>query len=104
MEINKTAFHGKKQERASRLYVSERRTMIDSDHYQFSMSKQCDLTEFLRSRFNCDSNSVTESDDNLTLMSLIDEEFMRRFFLGVRRTCSYLRRPGHVISRQRDSV
>ena len=42
-----------------------------------------------------------ESEENLHLMRLIDEEYMRHPFLGSRRLCDYLQRQGYGVNRKR---
>lgn len=50
--------------------------------------RQCELLDLLRSSFYY--RAVGEDEDNLTLMRLIDEEFTRHPFYGVRRMKAWL--------------
>ena len=75
--------------------------MIEPDHNQLSISKQCELISLPRSSFYRETHAATETRKNLGLMRLIDGEFMRHPFLGTRKMCNYLRRAGYRINRKR---
>jgi putative transposase len=91
----------KKKDGASRLSVPEKRAMIEPNHKQLSISKQCDLIGLPRSIFYREAHAAIETKENLALMRLIDEEFMRHPFLGTRKMRNYLRREGYRINRKR---
>jgi len=54
--------------------------MIEPEHGQISIHRQCQLLDLARSSFYYEPAS--ESQDNLQLMSLIDEQYTRRPFYG----------------------
>ena len=54
--------------------------MIDSDHPSLSIARQCQLLSISRSGFYY--RPLGESELNLTLMRLIDEQHMRRPYYG----------------------
>lgn len=73
--------------------------MIDPDHADLSIRRQCDLIELSRASYYYEAAS--ESAENLHLMRLVDEEYMRHPFLGSRRMTEYLRRQGEAVNRKR---
>ncbi len=75
--------------------------MIDPNHPQMSVSRQCELIGLPRSSYYRTTNPAAESKENLLLMRLIDEEYMRHPFLGSRKMRNYLRRQGYRINRKR---
>lgn len=79
--------------------MAEKRSWIDPSDPHLSVRRQCELLGLHRS--NLYYEAVPESEENLTLMRLIDEEYLRRPFLGSRRMELYLEGLGHVISRKK---
>jgi putative transposase len=79
--------------------VSEKRSWIEVGDAQLSVRRQCELLGLHRS--NLYYEAVPESAENLALMRLIDEEYLRHPFLGSRRMELYLEQVGHVISRKK---
>jgi len=75
--------------------------LIEPKHPNLSISRQCELIGLPRSSYYRDTKLVVETEENLTLMRLIDEEFMRHPFLGSRQMRDYLRRQGYRINRKR---
>ena len=75
--------------------------MIDPNHKHLSIAQQCELINLPRSSFYRESKFAKETPENLALMRLIDEEFMRHPFLGTRRMRHYLRRSGYHVNRKR---
>jgi putative transposase len=73
--------------------------MIDSEHPSLSIARQCQLVSISRSGFYYQPSG--ESELNLTLMRLIDEQHMRTPFYGARQMVRHLRREGYVVSRKR---
>lgn len=80
--------------------VSEKRDCIDPAHKQLSISRQCELIGLPRSGFY---RPVLhgEGAENLGLMRLIDEEYMRHPFYGTRQMRNWLRSQGHDVNRKR---
>ena len=75
--------------------------MIDPGNNKLSISKQCDLIDLPRSSYYLDAPSYVENEENLSIMRIIDEEFMRHPFLGSRGMRNYIRRKGHQVNRKR---
>ncbi len=78
--------------------------MIDPQHAEISIARQCELIDLSRASYYrlVGNHGITpESPENLKLMQLIDEEYMRRPFLGSRKLRDYLRRLGFKINRKR---
>jgi putative transposase len=73
--------------------------MIDSDHPSLSIARQCQLLSISRSGFYYQPSG--ESELNLTLMRLIDEQHMRTPYYGARQMARHLRREGYVVGRKR---
>jgi putative transposase len=73
--------------------------MIDSGHASLSVARQCQLVRISRSGYYYKPSG--ESELNLTLMRLMDEQHMRTPFYGARQMARYLRREGYVVGRKR---
>lgn len=73
--------------------------MIDRDHDKLSITRQCRMLSVHRSTVYYTPRPV--STENLTLMRLIDKQYMRTPSWGSRSMCSYLRRLGHQVNRKR---
>ncbi len=67
-----------------------RRGMIEPDHPELSIGRQCKLLSIARSFFYFTPKGETEQ--NLDLMRQIDEQFLERPFFGVRQPLGTLRR------------
>jgi putative transposase len=80
--------------------VSEKRSCIDPAHQQLSVSRQCELITLPRSSYYR-PGLQGESADNLELMRLIDEEYMRHPFYGARKIRDWLINQGHDVNRKR---
>jgi len=81
--------------------VSEKRDCIESAHSELSVSRQCELIRLPRTSYYRQPSAVGESPENLELMGLIDEEYMRHPFYGSRKMRNYLRRKGFKVNRKR---
>lgn len=76
--------------------------MIDQHHKILSITRQCELLSLVRtSYYRCEASSTGESEYNLELMRLIDEEYTRHPFYGTRKMRNYLRRQGYPVNRKR---
>jgi putative transposase len=77
--------------------------MIDVNHPKLSIVRQCALINLSRASYyrSASERICAESPENLALMDLIDEEYMRHPFYGSRKMRSYLRRLGHDVNRKR---
>ena len=73
--------------------------MVDPDHAQLSIVKQCELLLLNRSSLYYVHNPVDK--DDLEMMNLIDAQFQETPFYGSRRMAAHLTQAGHVINRKR---
>jgi len=73
--------------------------MIDPAHGQLSIAKQCELIELPRSSYY--RVPSTKTDENLALMDLIDQAYMRHPFYGRRKMVDYPARQGYCVNRKR---
>ena len=70
--------------------VSGKVKCIEGRNKMLSISRQCELLQLPRSSYYRPRSSLAEGPDNLVLMSLIDEEFLRHPFYGSRKMTAYL--------------
>jgi putative transposase len=73
--------------------------MIDSSQPKISINKQCQLLNISRSGYYYRPQS--ESEINLQLMRLMDEQHLKTPFYGSRKMTHHLQRLGHVVSRNK---
>ena len=73
--------------------------MIEPEHPQLSIRRQCELVGLNRSTFYY--TPVPESELNLRLMRLIDAQYTKTPFYGRRRMTVYLRREGYEVNPKR---
>lgn len=73
--------------------------MVDKDHRQLSVVRQCKLLKLNRSSYYY--SPKLENEYNLELMKMIDQEYMNYPFFGSRQMKRYLNRQGHIVSRNR---
>ena len=81
--------------------VEEKRQCIDPKHPRLSISRQCELIRLPRSSYYREGLYDVESEENLNLMRLIDEEYTRHPFYGSRKLRDYLIRQGYQVNRKR---
>jgi putative transposase len=73
--------------------------MVDENHLRLSIARQCELLSISRSSFY--RTPCGESEMNLTLMRLIDEQFLETPWYGSRQMARHLRRHGWCVGRKR---
>ena len=73
--------------------------MIDGDHKVLSIVRQCELVSINRSGYY--HKPAGETEFNLRLMRLIDEQHLLTPFYGARQMARHLRRQGDVVGRKR---
>jgi len=73
--------------------------MIEPEHSKLSVRRQCELLGLPRSSYY--REPAGESEENLELMKLIDEEYTRHPFYGSRKIKKYLRALGYRVGRKR---
>lgn len=79
--------------------VDRRRELIEPEHPQLSITRQCELVSISRSSYYGPAKG--EPAANLELMRLIDEQFLETPWYGSRQMTRHLRRHGHEINRKR---
>jgi putative transposase len=73
--------------------------LVDSDNFQLSIRRQCELLGLNRSSFYYEP--ATETIENLRLMRRIDEQYLKTPFYGSRRMAAWLAREGEEVNRKR---
>jgi len=76
-----------------------RKAMVEKGHPQLSVSRQCDLMEIHRSGLYY--SPVPESEENLLLMRLIDEQYYKTPFYGLCKVTAWLKSLGHQVNKKR---
>jgi putative transposase len=79
--------------------MEAKRMLIQSNHSQISMTRQCELIGLPRSSYYY--QPAGESEYNLALMRIIDEQYLRTPFFGSRQMTDWLRLNGHAVNRKR---
>lgn len=79
--------------------IAERRDMVDEKHLQMSIVEQCNLLSIHRSGVYY--KPCSESEENLCIMRLLDEQYFKTPFYGVRRLTAWLQTLGYKINRKR---
>lgn len=75
-----------------------RRSLIDKDH-DICLHRQCELLCIHRSGLYY--QPVPETDENLQIMRMMDEQYFKTPFYGIRRLTAWLRRSGFLVNRKR---
>jgi putative transposase len=75
-----------------------RRSMVEKG-IEISLSRQCELLQIHRSGLYY--APVPETPENLQLMRLIDEQYYKTPFYGIRRVTAWLRQLGYKVNRKR---
>ena len=76
-----------------------RRQMIEPDHPDLPVARQCELVSISRSGFY--HRAAGETPLNLELMRLIDAQFLQTPWYGSRQMARHLRREGYGVGRKR---
>lgn len=79
--------------------MERRRALIETDHEDLSITRQCELVSMSRASFY--RQPACESEENLALMRAIDVQFVETPFYGARQMVRHLRRQGFVVGRKR---
>ena len=79
--------------------MKERQQMVDKHYAILSLSRQCDLLEIHRSGLYY--SPVPECAKNLMLMRLIDEQYYKTPFYGLRKVTAWLQSQGHNVNKKR---
>ena len=78
---------------------SIRRAMIDRDHHQLSLVRQCILLDV--SRASVYYRPVPTRAEDLELMALMDRQYLKTPFYGSRKMKAWLLQQGYLVSRKR---
>ncbi|MEO6923071.1 MAG: IS3 family transposase [Bryocella sp.] len=81
--------------------TEELRRLVDREHEEISIRRQCELLGVNRAGLYYEP--LGESEENLQLMRLLDEEFTRTPFYGSRRMTAWLGTKGFEVNRKRVS-
>jgi putative transposase len=73
--------------------------LIEPEHPRISIARQCELVGLPRSSFYDDAHG--ERAKNLQLMHLLDEQYTRTPFYGIRRMTVWLRQQGYAVNPKR---
>src|SRR5215469_6137715 len=76
-----------------------KRPLIEPSNPHLSIRRQCELLDLNRSSYYLPP--AVESEENLRLMRLIDEQFLKTPFYGSRQMMASLRRSGEQVNRKR---
>ena len=81
------------------LSVDQKRPLIEEEHPQLSVRRQCALLGLSRSSLYY--RPQVESPENVQLMRLLDAQYTATPFYGVRRMTAWLRSQGYVVNHKR---
>lgn len=73
--------------------------MVDRNHPSLSIKRQCKLLDISRSGLYYQPKGISEED--LTLMKLIDRQYLTTPFYGSRKIVAWLKSQGHLVNRKR---
>ena len=79
--------------------MEEKRALIEPEHASISLARQCELLGLARSSYYY--QPVPESEENLLLMRLLDEQYTRTPFYGIQKMTAWLRTQGHEVNHKR---
>jgi putative transposase len=79
--------------------VDDLRRLIEADYEPISLRRQCQLLGLARSSFYYEPQP--ESQFDLLLMRLLDEQYTRTPFYGIRRMTAWLNQQGHQVNHKR---
>lgn len=73
--------------------------LIDPDHKSLSIRRQCEVLDLPRSTLYY--RPASETDENLALMRLLDEQYLKTPFFGSRKMTVWLQAEGYEVNRKR---
>ncbi|MCC3306843.1 IS3-like element ISPpy1 family transposase [Psychrobacter sanguinis] len=79
--------------------LSTRKQLLEPDNKDFSVRKQCELLSINRSSLYYQPKPISELD--ITLMNLLDQQYTKTPFYGVKRMTAYLRQLGYQVGEDR---
>lgn len=75
------------------------RTLVEPTHPRLSVARQCELLGLSRASWYY--RPADESAEHLALMRLLDEQYTRTPFYGIRRMTAWLQQQGHAVNHKR---
>src|SRR5215217_6164071 len=78
---------------------AERRALVEREAPALSVSRQCRLLSL--SRASVYRRPVPVSEEDCTIMALIDRQYLARPYYGSRRMAAWLATQGHIVNRKR---
>jgi putative transposase len=81
------------------LSVEQRRVMVDRQHSSLPVVRQCTLLDISRSGLYYQPKGTSE--EALTLMKLIDRQYLATPFYGARKIAAWLKCQGYLVNRKR---
>ena len=79
--------------------IEEKRALIEPGHPDISIARQCELMELARSSYYYQPMPVSE--ENLLLMRLLDEQYTRTPFYGIKKMTAWLGTQGQEVNHKR---
>src|ERR1700738_5489430 len=79
--------------------MEEKRALIEPAHSAISIARQCELLGLARSSYYY--QEVPESEENLQLMRLLDEQYTRTPFYGIKKMTAWLGTQGQEVNHKR---
>jgi len=79
--------------------VEKKRPFIEPQYAFISIGRQCELVGLTRSSYS--SQAVGESEENLQLMRLLDEQYTRTPFYGIKCMTAWLQTQGYEVNHKR---
>jgi putative transposase len=81
------------------LLPESKRALIEPEHPQISIARQCDLVGLPRSTYYYHTQG--ESAEKLTLMRLLDQQYTDTPYYGIRRMTAWLQSQGYAVNHKR---
>jgi putative transposase len=79
--------------------IEEKRALIELEHSTISIARQCELVDLARSSYYYQPMPVSE--ENLLLMRLLDEQYTRTPFYGIKKMTAWLGTQGQEVNHKR---
>ena len=79
--------------------IEEKRLLVETSHPDIPIYRQCELMGLARSSYYYEPKGETEY--NLFLMHLIDEQYTRTPFYGIPKMTEWLRSEGYIVNHKR---
>jgi len=79
--------------------VEEKKELVERDNEAIAVARQCELLGLPRSSYYY--SSTRDDEYNLELMRLLDEQYTKVPFYGVRRLTAWLRARGYIVNPKR---